>query len=469
MTKRPNSRLIRRQIIAMAIPRTRFTAIAVFSLVCVALLSVGTSPAMATDQLTDGSSSKQLRLQTVNSLPYHQLNAQTKEKISDILAKPNIYRRLPVTAINADPDYFRFLVRYPEVIVNIWQMMGVTKMATDRIGPYTVDTDDGAGTLSSLELVYGSDNLHIFYGSGSYEGPILKRKLRGKAVLVLRSETSKDSNGNPISTSQLDIFLKVENATAGLIAKTIQPLVGTTADHNFVESLKFVERLNETTSKNGPGVQKMGQKLDIDDSVRQRFNEVVDVVFQRSINSTQSSDRLSTRSDAMETSLQTRAVAGQSYATPQPHHPAYNSNPQQNSEAAERMWQARGQQSHTGYQQNTPNSRPPQRGAVHARLNDLGQSNPASTYGRQSGQPQLQRAGQPQTIVNGGQLPARGFQAPSYATPGNYSFQYQQRNLQAGQGSTAQGQSVQGQPVQASYNHSQDQNTQPANVWRARR
>ena len=455
MINRPSSKLFSHQVMVLARAGLRAFAIPLVGLTLAAICA-GTSSAFATDQLTDGSSSKQLRLQTVNSLPYQQLNAQTREKISDILNKPNIYRRLPVTSINADPDYFRFLVRYPEVIVNIWQLMGVTKMATDRTGPYTVDTNDGAGTLSSLELVYGSDNLHIFYGSGSYEGPVLKRKLKGKAVLVLRSENSQGPNGKPVATSQLDIFLKVDNATAGLIAKTIQPLVGTTADHNFVESLKFVERLNDTTSKNGPGVQQMGKKLDIDDSIRQRFNEVVDVVFQRSINSTSSLDeKVSARSAAMETSLQTRAASSNTaptrqYATPNAVDPR-----------AQRNQQSRGT-----YQQRESNADRRDRGAVYESLNDFGQSNPNGSYGRNPAYPSQSQAPvrQPGTMINGGQLPARGYQAPQYAQPANYSFQYQQPYRQP-----AESRPTQGQPVQASYNYPQEPNAQSTNRWNPRR
>ena len=258
-------------------------AFAIFSGL-LAVLVLGNGVLEANDNSPSGSSSKSLRKQTVNTIPMQALNVQAREKIGDILRKPSIYRQLPVTSINADPDYFRFLIRYPEVVVNIWQLMGITNMTTERTGPFTVTTDDGAGTISQLELVYGTDNLHIFYGEGSYEGPILKRKLTGKCVLVLKTESKFDEAGKPVATSQLDVFLKVENATAGLIAKTIQPVVGSTADHNFVESLKFVQRLNETTSKNGPGVQRMGKKLKIEPAVREGFNEVVELVFQRAIN-----------------------------------------------------------------------------------------------------------------------------------------------------------------------------------------
>ena len=256
-------------------------------LACFFLLLVGAlllpCLAMGEEQLTEGSSNKKFRKQTVQSLPLQQLNAEMRDKISNVVDKPSIYRRLPVTSIQADPDHFRFLVRYPDVIVNIWQLMGVTKMETERTGPYSIKTNDGAGTISSLELVYGTEKFHIFYGTGTYEGPVLKRKLSGECVLVLQTDNQMGRDGKPVQTSQLDVFLKVKNATAGLIAKTIQPLVGTTADHNFVESLKFVQRLNETTSKNGHGVAQMSDKLKIDNQVRQKYKKVVDLVFQRAI------------------------------------------------------------------------------------------------------------------------------------------------------------------------------------------
>jgi len=237
----------------------------------------------AEEQHTSGSSNKSFRKQTVSSLPLGELTPQTRDKINSVVQKPSVYRRLPVTSISADPDHFRFLVRHPEVVVGIWELMGVTQMKTDRTGPYTIASNDGAGTISSVELVYGTDNLHIFYGTGTYEGPILKRKLKGKCVLVLRCENQIGKDGKATQTSQLDVFLKIDNATAGLIAKTIQPLVGTTADHNFVESLKFIQRLDQTTQKNGPGVERMSKRLDIQPSVQQKYAQVIEQVFQRAI------------------------------------------------------------------------------------------------------------------------------------------------------------------------------------------
>ena len=251
-------------------------------LMCIVITACLPVTGMA-EELTSGTSSRKARQQALQTIPFQELNQQTKNKIQGILQKPSIYRRLPVTMINIDPDYFVFLARYPEVVVNIWKIMGVTKMSTQRTGPFSISTNDGVGTISNVELVYGTKNLHVFYGEGTYQGPVFKRKLRGECVLVLNTNYQTSAKGEPTATSQLDVFLKIENATAGMIAKTLNPIVGSTADHNFVESLNFLQRLNETTVNNGLGVQRMANRLtDINNDTRQKFIQMAGLVYERS-------------------------------------------------------------------------------------------------------------------------------------------------------------------------------------------
>lgn len=252
-----------------------------------------------------GSSSRQDRTNAVAQIPFNELNKVAQQRLKSVVSNPSFYRRLPVSTIDADPDYFRFLVRKPEVVVSIWRLMGVTEMTTNRVGPYSVETDDGAGTISNLELVYGNNDLHIFYGTGSYEGPVLRRKLTGRCVIVVRSQSKPKQDGGFDHTSQLDVFLKVDNSTAALITRTIQPVVGSTADHNFVESLKFIERLNQTTRNNGPGVKAMARRLDLTEETQQSYENVIDKVFERAYQSsiTSTQPRKATTTDQNELAL----------------------------------------------------------------------------------------------------------------------------------------------------------------------
>ncbi len=244
------------------------------------------------EELTSGSSSRKLRNEVVSQVPWAQLNEETKAKIGDVLDKPNMYRSLPRMAIQIDPDYLQFLIRHPEVVVNIWELMGITEMKAKRIAPYRLETDDGAGTTSEMELVYGSNDTHIFYGEGQYEGPVLRKKLDARCVIVVRTSPRKQGPGTAGQVAgvvnkerqmvcQLDVFLKIPNAAAGFIVRTIQPIVGPTADHNFVESMKFLQRLNETTESNGYGVQEMGKKLSVSPPVQKKFIAIVGDVHQR--------------------------------------------------------------------------------------------------------------------------------------------------------------------------------------------
>ena len=143
---------------------TRCAQLAILIAVCATCMSTGVVHAQ---QLTSGSSGKQFRQEGIAAVPFQLLNKETAAKLKPVLDKPSLYRRLPKMAIECDQDYFRFLIRYPEVIVEIWKLMGVTKMDSSRVGPYRLASDDGAGTLSDLELVYGDGKKHIYYGNGT--------------------------------------------------------------------------------------------------------------------------------------------------------------------------------------------------------------------------------------------------------------------------------------------------------------
>ena len=98
--------------------------------------------------------------------------------------QPTIYRRMPIEVVPCDPELYVFLVRYPEIVVNMWQLMGVTKVKITRTGPYAYDTQDGAGTVSQVELVYGTREKHLFLAEGHYEGPLLAAARDGPLCLA---------------------------------------------------------------------------------------------------------------------------------------------------------------------------------------------------------------------------------------------------------------------------------------------
>jgi len=253
---------------------TRWIAIA-----AVVMLIAASGVAEAADTID---SSDKTRLEAAKAIPFARMNEETQRKVLSVVENPSLFRRMPTKTVDCDPDLYLFLVRNPEVVLNVWQLMGVSNMTAKRIGTYAWEGNDGAGTKCNVELVYGTDNLHILYGDGFYEGPLLKKKMYGRCVIVLRSEAQRGADQRTYMGSQLDVFLAVDNAGIDLLTRTLGPMVGSTAEANFEESAKFLSRLSQTAEANAAGMHRLSEKLThCDQTVRDQFSQVASVVNQR--------------------------------------------------------------------------------------------------------------------------------------------------------------------------------------------
>lgn len=230
------------------------------------------------------SSAPEYRHDAVSALPLDQLTTEAQAKVGAVVARPTIYRRLPTETIACDGQMYLMLVRNPDIIVNIWQLMNVTDVTMDRSGPFSFTSDDKAGTLSQIEMLYGTPDTHIFYATTHYEGPMFARPVNARVVLLLRTNYVRAADGRPRIASTMDAFIKIDHLTANLVARTMAPVVGKTADHNFVESFRFLARVSETAEVNGPGMQQLAMKLQrVDAATRQQLAEVAGAVAQRAI------------------------------------------------------------------------------------------------------------------------------------------------------------------------------------------
>jgi hypothetical protein len=219
--------------------------------------------------------SEQARANAEQAIPFDKLKPETRAKLLSVVDRPTLYRRLPIQSIDCDHDLHVFLVRYPEVVVNIWQLMGISNIQAKRTADFTIEGSDGAGTTSKIDLVYGTPDLHLFFCEGSYEGPLFRRLLTGRSVLLLRSGYSFDRAKRPIVTNQLDVFLAVDNAGAEFLTKTLHSTVGKTIDSNFTETTKFLTRVSDAAERNGPGMQNLAAKLNnCNEDVRRGFVDV---------------------------------------------------------------------------------------------------------------------------------------------------------------------------------------------------
>ncbi len=230
------------------------------------------------------SGTRAMRAEAKRAVPYDQLSAAVRKRIWEVVENPSIYRRMPAEPMRCDPDLFVFMVRNPEVIVNIWKLMGITNVALDRIDDHAYTGSDGAGTECVLQLVHSDDHLHLLYAKGFYQGKLLRNKVRGDCVLILRTAYEQDSKGRTVIKNNLDVFLRLESAGVGLLAKTLHPLFGKMADHNFVQSTKFLGRISQSAESNAHGVQRLAERLtSIEPATQAKFSELAAAISDRAI------------------------------------------------------------------------------------------------------------------------------------------------------------------------------------------
>lgn len=234
-------------------------------------------------QTGDLAGSPQMRAEALRAIPFDEMTEANQARLMAVAGKPAVYRRMPVQVIGCDPDLHVFLIRYPEVIVNIWQLMDITKVQLKRTGPFSFEAADGAGTVTRVELIYGRPDLHVFYASGYYEGPLFRNRIEGDCVLLLRSSFAKRDDRVYV-TNSLDVFLRMDRVGADILLKTLHPLMGKAADYNFVETAKFIGQVSQASENNGPGMERLASRLtNVDPNVRETFSRFAGVAYQRSL------------------------------------------------------------------------------------------------------------------------------------------------------------------------------------------
>jgi hypothetical protein len=241
----------------------------------VATVLIGSGSLRAAEPISKPTNSRAARDDAAASIPMDRLSREMRPRVQNVVNNPSIFRRLPIERIDCDPDLYLFLVRNPEVVVNIWQIMGITGMTLDRIGPDRFRASDGQGTTGVAEFVYHTPELQVIYADGIYDGPMAPVKLRGQCVLVLKMNYNRQANGHAAVTSRLDAFLHLDNIGVEWIARTLQPLVGKTADRNFGEASSFLMTLSHTAETNPAGVARLIRKLNrVDAPTKQRLIEL---------------------------------------------------------------------------------------------------------------------------------------------------------------------------------------------------
>lgn len=237
------------------------------TLLALLLCLLATPLAQAENAALTATSGRKAREDAIRSIPWKSLTNGEHRMVQYVVRNATLYRRMPTRVIDCDPQVFNFLGQHPEVVSELWKLMGVCNLDLQRIGPETFRASDEAGTSGTMKFLTSdwqpnARNSIVIYCEGTYQGSPVPAEVTARTVMLLRSGSTVETNGRPYVTARLDSFVLVDRMGAGMIAKTIQPLLVKTADHNFVETMKFVSTFSKTAEKNPAGMTRLAQRLE---------------------------------------------------------------------------------------------------------------------------------------------------------------------------------------------------------------
>jgi hypothetical protein len=240
----------------------------------VVALAAATPPRPAAADVADGSaarvdsgsSSRESRRRALEALPLDRIPEPHRKAIEPCLRSATLYRRLPAETVACDAALLDFALTKPEAIVDMWRVLGISRLALDPVGPRQWRLSDGYGTVGVLRLVHqerqGRSGLLVFHGRGAYTGPLSPRNLTGSCVLLVRHGPAMPAvDGRERQTVQIDSFLDMDGVGLEIVTRTLQPIIVRSAASNLHEICLFMTTLSDSARTNPEGVAQLAGRL----------------------------------------------------------------------------------------------------------------------------------------------------------------------------------------------------------------
>ncbi len=237
---------------------------------------------------SSGESSREARRVASRAIPWKVLSKGDRNAVSEVVRRADLYRKMPPRVIECDAEMFTLLTGRPELVVEVWNLMGVSKLTLDRVGPNRFRAKDTTGTVGDIRVLHAEGGgakpqQVLVHCTGVYDAPPMPKPVTATCVMLFRSQAFVGADGRSYVRANLDSFVDFDRPTAGLIAKTLGPLVMRTADHNFVETMRFVSLFSRTAERSPAGMMRLAQHLKkVDAPTRLQFVQVCQRTAERS-------------------------------------------------------------------------------------------------------------------------------------------------------------------------------------------
>ena len=224
-----------------------------------------------------GSSGRDARKSASKAMPLDGMAEADRRAAEKILRNPTLYRRLPVESFTCNRALLDFSLAHPEIVVDIWRVLGISKVALDPTAPGQWRMSDGWGTEGTLRLLHhertAEGGTMVLLGQGGYSGSLSPQPLSGSCLLLVRYRpTGAADDGTARHAMQVDAFLDADGVGLEIVTRTLQPLIVRSSASNLQEICQFMASLSAAAAENPEGVSRLSGRLTkIDSADRQTF------------------------------------------------------------------------------------------------------------------------------------------------------------------------------------------------------
>mgnify|MGYP006277864219 CR=1 FL=1 len=213
-----------------------------------------------------GSSGRDARRRSAESIPLDRMPEPQRKVVEQSLRSATLFRHLPAETVTCDPALLEFVLAKPEVLVDLWRALGISRLALDPAGPGQWRLSDGYGTTGVVRLLHQErtprGGLLVFHGRGGYTGPLAPRQLTGSCLVVVRhAALEPDAQGRAQQAVQIDAFLDVDGLGLEIVTRTLQPLIIRSAAANLHEICLFVSQFSAAAQRNPAGVERLADRM----------------------------------------------------------------------------------------------------------------------------------------------------------------------------------------------------------------
>ncbi|MFN9367336.1 MAG: hypothetical protein ACK6CT_01010 [Planctomycetia bacterium] len=225
-----------------------------------------TRPSAVPDTVSRPQRTAAHRQRDAERIPAARMSADVRDTVSRAVRSATIHRSLPAAAVSADAEFLDFAVSRPEVMVDLWRSLGISKLSLDPVAPGRWRLADGYGTTGTVELLHrertATGGMCVFMARGGYTGSLSPRDLTGSCLVVVRYDAiGPDQEGRERQGVEIDAFLDVDGLGLEIVTRTLQPLIMRSAAANVREICLFVSHLTAAAARNPAALARLTDRM----------------------------------------------------------------------------------------------------------------------------------------------------------------------------------------------------------------